>query len=156
MTGAGNVPQEKLHTEAACDQQSFHVDEGSGRGIAQESVGVDENSKNIIPAEEWSVVNETSVDSSAFRDACAKRNSEENSVLIARITIRELFSELNRIDTEHHERSYTRKGIRMLRHVTRGLNIALDVANPVTNFEPAAASGLAVVKSVVMVCQDRF
>ncbi|KAK3684614.1 hypothetical protein LTR37_020114 [Vermiconidia calcicola] len=65
--------------------------------------------------------------------------------------MRTLFAELHETDAKHRDGTTFRKGIRALSPTVKFLNRIIDIANPISSFEPAAASGLAVVKSVATV-----
>ena len=91
------------------------------------------------------------VRSIAFREACSKRTPEEQMELNTKSGVREMFSHLSDTNIAHQSESIFRRGVRRLSPVVLGLNRLVDVADPITNFEPAAASGLAIVKSVAAV-----
>ena len=145
--------QEKSRADRTEDAHAACVDETSQSIVHPKSMRPIEHEKDVTFLKEEHGYSETAIEGSAFRKACAKRSSEEQVDLSTRRTIAEIFSELECTDAEHLECSYARKGIQLVGRATRGLNFTLDLVSPVVCFEPAAACGLAVVKSVVMVCQ---
>ena len=93
----------------------------------------------------------TDVRTAAFKEACQRRSEEEKQELKSTAGAREMFSQLSKTDVAHQNISVFRKGIRALSPVVSGLNRLVDIANPITKFVPTAASGLAIIKSVVTV-----
>jgi hypothetical protein len=97
------------------------------------------------------ITSEKDIRSLAFREACSKRSQDESAQLAENVCMRYLLAQLSETDAVHREESWFRQGIRALRPLAKGLDHIVNTANPVTSFEPAAASALAIVKSVTTV-----
>jgi hypothetical protein len=96
-------------------------------------------------------LDEVDIRSVAFFEASSKRTLEEIAKLRDIANLRDLFSKLNERDVAHRGESLFRKGIKRIAPFVKGVDQIVNIANPVTNFKPAAAPALAVVKSIMTV-----
>ena len=110
--------------------------------------------ERIAPLQQEPLLEITNTQSSAFREACTKRNSAEKLALADQHEVKELFMQLSNTNAVHQKNSYLRKGVELLRPIIKGLNFTLNIANPLAIIEPTAVSGLAVVQIVAMVCHS--
>lgn len=104
-----------------------------------------------VPLSGDTVAHEPGCRNAAYAKACSRRNEEEQAELRNMTGMRVLFAELHEADAKHRDETAFRKGIRALNPAVKFLNRIIDIANPISSFEPAAASGLAVAKSVATV-----
>lgn len=88
--------------------------------------------------------------SRAFREACAKRASKDRLDLSNKTSIGDIFAQLE-TEAERHNESTFQKGLQRLGPFLEGFSFLLDIATPFASVELAAASSIAVAKTVTKV-----
>jgi hypothetical protein len=100
------------------------------------------------------VVASSDIWSTAYREAVNNLGKDINGAILKGENVAQLFRQLEEIDKEASQESVFLRGVRYLHSLQvplERLKLALDLATPLTNIEPTAATVFTVIRSVTAV-----
>ena len=96
--------------------------------------------------------------SAAYREAVDSLGKDINVTILKGENVAHLFAQLEELDQEATKESAFRKGVKYLHSLQVPLEkfkLALDLASPLSNIEPTAATVFGVVRSVTAVSSSK-